>query len=149
MAAVTGKGHEEPGETKSGPFSFLPKFNLPNPFFNQAAETAKTASPSTDMPIAAVVGETEKEIETPKPSVVRFPNARSVVPLPMEVEIEESSHKTHNPVYAMGGFLILKWVWARWNERKERAKKGSSSSSSTSTEENQSPEYQLPGGDED
>lgn len=26
-------------------------------------------------------------------------------------------------VYALGGFLVLKWAWARWNERNERSDK--------------------------
>ncbi|CAN0826164.1 hypothetical protein LINGRAPRIM_LOCUS2184 [Linum grandiflorum] len=140
--AVVGKDQEGILETKRGPFSFLSKFNLPNPFFNPAAQTA---SPSSDLPTSAVVGE---EIDAPKPNVARFPNARPVVPPHMEVEVEESSHRTHNPVYAMGGFIIVKWVWARWNERKERAKKGSSSSSSEA-EETQNPENESPGEGED
>lgn len=26
-------------------------------------------------------------------------------------------------VYALGGFLVLKWAWARWNERNETGDK--------------------------
>ncbi|CAN1747635.1 hypothetical protein LINPERHAP1_LOCUS3150 [Linum perenne] len=126
-------------ETNKGPFSFLTNFNFPNPFDKRP----DTPPPSTQLPKPDVVGETVKESQPPKPTVVRFPNPPSVVPPPIEAEAEVTSGKTHNPVYAIGGFMILKWVWARWNERKERAKKGSSSSSSNDAE-NRSPEYLSP-----
>ncbi|ESQ45277.1 hypothetical protein EUTSA_v10010807mg [Eutrema salsugineum] len=47
---------------------------------------------------------------------------------PLKYESEVSSSKTSNSlviwqVYALGGFLVLKWAWARWNERNERSDK--------------------------
>ncbi|KAF3570386.1 hypothetical protein F2Q69_00061551 [Brassica cretica] len=41
---------------------------------------------------------------------------------PLKLEAEPSSGSTSNSlviwqVYALGGFLVLKWAWARWNER--------------------------------
>jgi len=29
-------------------------------------------------------------------------------------------------VYALGGFIILRWAWAKWQERKAKTKKDSS-----------------------
>ncbi|CAN1174352.1 hypothetical protein LINPERPRIM_LOCUS9847 [Linum perenne] len=141
---ATGKDQAESMETNKGPFSFLTNFNFPNPFDKRP----DTPPPSTQLPKPDVVGETVKESQPPKPTVVRFPNPPSVVPPPIEAEAEVTSGKTHNPVviwqvYAIGGFMILKWVWARWNERKERAKKGSSSSSSNDAD-NRSPEFLSP-----
>lgn len=107
-------------------FSIFPKFELKVPFFNKPVPLAK------EEPKIAVVtegGENESGIQ--KPNIVSFPNTRSLVPSSIEVEVEEGSGRTHNPViiwqvYALGGFIVLKWIWARWQERNERAKKASS-----------------------
>ncbi|CAI0442473.1 unnamed protein product [Linum tenue] len=90
----------------------------------------------------AVTGKDQQDSEITKPVLVRVPNARPAVS-PMEVQVSENTKKTHNPViiwqvYALGGFIVLQWVWARWNERKERAKKRSSA------EENQTPDDHSP-----
>lgn len=29
-----------------------------------------------------------------------------------------NSLSTYFQVYALGGFLVLKWIWARWQERR-------------------------------
>ncbi|KAG5400565.1 hypothetical protein IGI04_015172 [Brassica rapa subsp. trilocularis] len=47
---------------------------------------------------------------------------------PLKFEAEGSSGRTSNSfvlwqVYALGGFLVLKWACARWNERKETTAK--------------------------
>ncbi|XP_010515677.1 PREDICTED: uncharacterized protein LOC104791475 [Camelina sativa] len=47
---------------------------------------------------------------------------------PIKFEAEPSSGRTSNSVilwqvYALGGFLVLKWAWARWNKRNERSGK--------------------------
>ncbi|KAK9911760.1 hypothetical protein M0R45_035651 [Rubus argutus] len=52
-----------------------------------------------------------------------FPKAEPVVPT-VAVETEEPMTRTSNPiivwqVYALGGFLVLKWIWARWQERRD------------------------------
>ncbi|EOA24913.1 hypothetical protein CARUB_v10018204mg [Capsella rubella] len=72
----------------------------------------------------AVSGEKE-----PQNSVVSFPyNPPKSAAEPLKVEVEPSSGRTSNSVilwqvYALGGFLVLKWAWARWNERNERSDK--------------------------
>ncbi|XP_027367405.1 uncharacterized protein LOC113873473 [Abrus precatorius] len=60
-----------------------------------------------------------------KPNVVRFPKTQVVVPPSLEAEpdADQSSTKTSNPiilwqVYVLGGIIISRWIWARWNERK-------------------------------
>ncbi|KAK2971306.1 hypothetical protein RJ640_001332 [Escallonia rubra] len=61
----------------------------------------------------------DKDSDEPKPNGVKF--IRSTVP-PLKLEAENEGRET-NPallwqVYAVGGFFILRWVWARWNERR-------------------------------
>ncbi|CAN1318920.1 hypothetical protein LINPERPRIM_LOCUS31020 [Linum perenne] len=125
-----------------GPFPFFPnfRFEFPNPLHR------------ISLPRNHIVASDNRTVSSDdRPDAVKFTERKPAQEPPLQLEVDQPSQAlvTYSVVYAMGGFLILKWVWARWNERKERAKKGSSSSSSTSTEENQSPEYQLPGGDED
>ncbi|KAL6124721.1 hypothetical protein ACLB2K_077232 [Fragaria x ananassa] len=66
--------------------------------------------------------------DSQKPVSVRFPKAQPVVPT-VASEVEEPMTKTSHPiivwqVYALGGFLVLKWIWARWQERKEQKEDG-------------------------
>jgi hypothetical protein len=42
-------------------------------------------------------------------------------------------------VYALGGFIVLKWIWARWQERNERDKKASSDDNQSNDDGYQSP----------
>ncbi|CAK7325330.1 unnamed protein product [Dovyalis caffra] len=119
-------------------FSIIPKFELKFPFFNKSVPLAKE-----ETKIAVVSEGGENESGNQKPNIVSFPNARPLITSSIEVEAEESSGRTHNPViiwqvYALGGFIVVKWLWARWQERNERAKKASS-------DDNQSnDEYQSP-----
>lgn len=55
---------------------------------------------------------------------MRLPNRQTIPPL--KLEAEELEQDT-NPVvlwqvYTIGGFFILKWAWARWNERRANKK---------------------------
>ncbi|KAH7680558.1 hypothetical protein IHE45_05G000700 [Dioscorea alata] len=61
------------------------------------------------------------------PSRVTFPDAAlrmsgsSTTPPLLKLQVEESS-ESMNPnnmwqVYALGGFMVLRWMWARWRER--------------------------------
>ncbi|KAB5539029.1 hypothetical protein DKX38_016562 [Salix brachista] len=140
-------------------FSFFPKFELSVPFFRKPRPLVKEGPK-----IAVVTEGGENESGNQKPNFVSFPNTRSLAPSSIEVEVEESSGRTHNPaiiwqvcreksgsahlsstqsicfqVYALGGFIVLKWIWARWQERNERAKKASSDGNQ-SNDEYQSPE---------
>ncbi|OMO95454.1 hypothetical protein CCACVL1_05405 [Corchorus capsularis] len=111
--------HENRFEPKNV-FSMIPKIEFNLPFFNQ---NSKKLEPS--------VVKKEEEIQVPKPPSVFIGN-RQKFPPPLEVEAEESVGRTSNPVilwqvYAVGGFFILKWIWARWKERKEMGSKKESS----------------------
>ncbi|XP_022993210.1 uncharacterized protein LOC111489298 [Cucurbita maxima] len=95
-------------------FSFLPKFDLRLPLPINGGKK----------PPATVMDEGPKDDEdAQKPEFVRFPKANLAVP---SVEVEaDVSGKTSNPaviwqVYALGGFLILSWAWARWKERRPK-----------------------------
>ncbi|XVF82840.1 hypothetical protein PTKIN_Ptkin16aG0082600 [Pterospermum kingtungense] len=110
--------NENPFEPKNI-FSMLPKVDLKFPFFNQHSKK----------PEALV--KKDEEIETPKPPSVYMGN-RQKLPPPLEFEAEECVGRTSNPivlwqVYAIGGFFFLKWIWARWKERKEMGSKKESS----------------------
>ncbi|KAJ4851572.1 hypothetical protein Tsubulata_034341 [Turnera subulata] len=109
-------------------FSLFPKFDFKLPFLNfdhnKAAESKVKVEPSK----TAVVVQREAEVE--KPQIVRFPNNSGVVPVTLEAEAQVSGGSTSNPaivwqVYALGGFIVLNWIWARWKERQDRAKKAS------------------------
>ncbi|KAM6584293.1 hypothetical protein CsatB_011295 [Cannabis sativa] len=100
-------------------FSLFTKFIHQFPFFKPKpnTESASVAEVEPRQGRAAVDGG-----ESSKPDIVRFPKAQLAVPPPVAVENHETG-KTSNPViiwqvYALGGFLVLKWVLARWKERK-------------------------------
>ncbi|KAF5742572.1 hypothetical protein HS088_TW09G00623 [Tripterygium wilfordii] len=126
--------------------SLLPKFELKIPFLYRLLKPKG----ESDVKVESVDAQNEEKSQ--KPDVVRLPNAQLTVPPPLELEVEETG-RTSNPVilwqvYAIGGFFVLKWVWARWNERKERAKKGSSDDNQP-REDDPSPEnYQSAADDE-
>ncbi|CAA7019230.1 unnamed protein product [Microthlaspi erraticum] len=70
----------------------------------------------------------EKDRQNSTVETVSFPYNPPTNTEPLKVEAEVSSSKTSNnlviwQVYALGGFLVLKWAWARWNERNERSNK--------------------------
>ncbi|KAK4758003.1 hypothetical protein SAY87_019304 [Trapa incisa] len=95
----------------------------PMDFFSFLGKLIKFPLPK-DVPKSEklTVGTGENEDAGQKPDVVRFPYRSLEVPLPLKLEVEEESGRTSNPlilwqVYALGGFLIMKWVWGRWNER--------------------------------
>ncbi|XP_012090113.1 uncharacterized protein LOC105648357 isoform X1 [Jatropha curcas] len=137
-------GQDSPKEPKNL-FSQFPKIELKFPFFNQEKK-ATTQSAVKEESRIEVIGKGEAENGKQKPNFVRFPNSQPIVPPSIDVELQESSGKTHNPliiwqVYALGGFLILKWVWARLKERNERAKKESSGDDNRSSDEYELPSY--------
>ncbi|CAH2064325.1 unnamed protein product [Thlaspi arvense] len=77
-------------------------------------------------PTGGVSGEKDSKNSTYE--TVSFPYNPPKNPEPLKVEAEASSSRTSNSlviwqVYALGGFLVLKWAWARWNERNERSDK--------------------------
>ncbi|TXG49375.1 hypothetical protein EZV62_025250 [Acer yangbiense] len=122
--------------------SMLPKIEFNLPFFNQKPkkpgtvnETPKTTldsgGSSSSSGGAGDASETKKV--SLKPNLARFPDSIGPrIPPPLDFEAEEPAGRTSNPivlwqVYALGGFLVLRWVWARWKERKERDAKNDSS----------------------
>ncbi|TQD82561.1 hypothetical protein C1H46_031877 [Malus baccata] len=113
-------------------FSLFPKFKLQFPFLKQEPEGVIIA----DEPRKADEG-TESNIQ--KPVVVSFPKAQVVAPPPVAVEYEEPITKTSNPIIfwqlsALGGYLVLRWIWARWQERRDK-KDGSSDDERSSADE--------------
>ncbi|XP_021890639.1 uncharacterized protein LOC110809191 [Carica papaya] len=112
-------------------FSFFPKIDFKTlPFFNLLPNPDAKLK-EEKQPKAPIAGDGEGESGKTSVGRVSFPNVAPKVPEPLGLEAEESAGRTSNPVvlwqvYALGGFLILRWVWARWTERNERdAKKES------------------------
>lgn len=111
--------------------SLLPKFQLNLPFFfNQQPKKAEETVVSKGTAKTSTVSEAhDGNASSVKPSLARFPDAtRPILPPPIELEAEEPAGRTSNPVvlwqvYALGGFLVMRWIWARWQERKERSGK--------------------------
>ncbi|XP_057815820.1 uncharacterized protein LOC131029375 [Cryptomeria japonica] len=67
----------------------------------------------------------EEEMEIP--ATVSFPRSSQrqppLPPLKVEVEDKGGSGSQHMwQVYALGGFLIVRWLWARWQERRARGR---------------------------
>ncbi|XP_028770167.1 uncharacterized protein LOC114727645 [Neltuma alba] len=104
-------------------FPFFPNFKFDLPFLktNSTEASGKEVERRT-----GTVDDESTGNDGAKPSFVRFPKTQSVVPPPLETEAEESA-KTSNPiilwqVYALGGILIARWIWARWNERRPKGR---------------------------
>ncbi|KAJ1435849.1 hypothetical protein SESBI_04804 [Sesbania bispinosa] len=102
-------------------FSFFPKLNLQLPFLPQPKPKLQLEENKDKVSIPNPEG--------PKRNLAWFPKTQVVVPPPLqaEPEPENSNHKTSNPfiiwqVYALGAIIISRWVWARWNERKDRGR---------------------------
>ncbi|KAL0007882.1 hypothetical protein SO802_009384 [Lithocarpus litseifolius] len=117
-------------EDPKGPqnlFSLFPKFKLEIPFLKHGGPKVEAVVKKEVKGEIVVGGDEGKEDSTKKPDVVKFAERKPLIPPPLAVEAEETSAKTSNPfilwqVYALGGFIVLKWIWGRWQERK--AQKG-------------------------
>ncbi|XP_020107366.1 uncharacterized protein LOC109723420 [Ananas comosus] len=76
----------------------------------------------------SVGGGREAGGERSAPAMVTFPDARrnlnSIPPIKLEAEdaADDATPHTMWQVYILGGFLVLRWVWARWKERKEKGR---------------------------
>ncbi|KAJ8475925.1 hypothetical protein OPV22_019652 [Ensete ventricosum] len=78
----------------------------------------------------AVAARPAREEERHGTMIVTFPDAArrraQSFPPPLRLEGEESnenmSHRNVWQVYALGSFMILRWIWARWRERRDRGK---------------------------
>ncbi|KAL8136557.1 hypothetical protein V2J09_002558 [Rumex salicifolius] len=122
------------GETYSkqkNPFlSLIPRF----PFFNRGGGGGGRVDVVIKKESSAnnkSVGEEEDSRTSAKPDVVKF-RMRESQAEPLKLESEEPEQNS-NPVvlwqvYALGGFILVKWAWAKWQERKANAKKGDSDS---------------------
>ncbi|KAL6554334.1 hypothetical protein OROMI_020007 [Orobanche minor] len=66
-----------------------------------------------------------------KPDYVKFPR-QNLEPVKLESEANIAGQTTDPlilwQVYALGGFLVLRWAWRRWHERKGQKKPGNDSS---------------------
>ncbi|XVF23411.1 hypothetical protein REPUB_Repub13aG0035600 [Reevesia pubescens] len=103
-------------------FLFFPKL----PFNRKRSAEVVIEKKSNEKQFA----DNEKKISN-KPDVVKFSEPRPAVPPPLKLEADESGMTSNRiilwQVYAIGGFFLLKWVWARWKERKEMGTKKESS----------------------
>ncbi|XP_074311119.1 uncharacterized protein LOC141646992 [Silene latifolia] len=124
----------------NNPFVFLcniPKFllNALMNFTNNKQQNAEN--------IESVKNVEEEETVVPlsnftTPDVVRFPLVKHDVP-PIKIEGDDIKDDT-NPiilwqVYALGGYIILKWAWGKWQERQAKAKEDSPDEDDPPTEE--------------
>ncbi|KMZ76167.1 hypothetical protein ZOSMA_106G00730 [Zostera marina] len=78
---------------------------------------------------------------SPPPKMVFLPNSRrnKILPPPIKLHDQEEEKQGMNPnnmwqVYAFGGFLVLRWIWARWRERKKNQGRGGEEPSSDNVE---------------
>ncbi|KAK9688871.1 hypothetical protein RND81_09G017500 [Saponaria officinalis] len=113
---VESSPHKPP---QNNPFVFL--FNIPQCIVNKFMSFNKKKV-ETEKSVKRVDNE---EISAKNPDFVKFPLIKQEIP-PIKLESEEV-HEDTNPiilwqVYALGGFIILKWAWGKWQERKANAK---------------------------
>ncbi|XP_050385581.1 uncharacterized protein LOC126802083 [Argentina anserina] len=103
-------------------FALFSNFKPQFPFWKKQ-QPKQQPNPVQDEPSSSV---------SQKLVTVRFPKAQPVVPT-VASEVEEPMSKTSNPilvwqVYALGGFLVLKWIWGKYQERKGQKDDGKESS---------------------
>ncbi|CAN6977135.1 hypothetical protein IGI04_037368 [Brassica rapa subsp. trilocularis] len=114
---------EQPQQQQRSSDSSPPQLKLPSfvvnlfPFLQPKSPASVNGADGAPKPAAGV----SKDKETQN-STVSFPYNPPKSAEPLKVEAEPSSGSTSNSlviwqVYALGGFLVLKWAWARWNER--------------------------------
>ncbi|CAN8254689.1 unnamed protein product [Cochlearia groenlandica] len=115
-------------EERSSSSSSPPQLTLP-PFVTNLFPFLKPKSPALvnngtkpKQDVSVVEKETTKYSTNESVSFPYNPTTKEAETLKVEAEV--SSGRTSNSlvlwqVYALGGFLVLKWAWARWNERNE------------------------------
>ncbi|CAK9174285.1 unnamed protein product [Ilex paraguariensis] len=104
--------------------SLIPNFlqNFKFPPLKQQGKAKVVTDDSGPPPIETGV---KDDLNEAKPGFVRLPRKSSPE---VKLEAEECEQNTNtNPVvlwqvYAVGGFFVLRWAWARWNERRGRRK---------------------------
>ncbi|CDO99845.1 unnamed protein product [Coffea canephora] len=106
--------------------NFVKLLNLPPLPFLPPAPASKTKQPEEPANGAGPVAVADSAAET-KPSVVKFGRPSEATLPSVKLEADEVEERNTNPVvlwqvYAIGGLLVLRWAWTRWNERKERKK---------------------------
>ncbi|KAF8403195.1 hypothetical protein HHK36_011294 [Tetracentron sinense] len=112
-AAIVSKGEDQ---KKQGPlFAIFSDFVLKFPQLKQETKVEVVAEEPKKTG--------DEESKTQKLDVVRFSGTRQSIP-PLKLEVEESAQGMSPgnmwQVYALGGFMILRWLWARWNERRAK-----------------------------
>uniref|UniRef100_A0A2P2J0L0 Uncharacterized protein n=1 Tax=Rhizophora mucronata TaxID=61149 RepID=A0A2P2J0L0_RHIMU len=93
---------DEPRKPQT-PFALFPKFHIAIPFLNQPkkAESGAGKEAKNSVIVIPEEGESERikrENENHRPSVVSFPERRPIIPPSLDVEVEESSGRTQNPI---------------------------------------------------
>ncbi|KAG7560561.1 hypothetical protein ISN45_Aa05g020790 [Arabidopsis thaliana x Arabidopsis arenosa] len=104
-----------------------PPIKLP-PFITNLFSFLQPKPPPATIDANAPKPTGEKEPQKSTYETVSFPYNPPKTAEPIKFEAEPSPGRTSNSVilwqvYALGGFLVLKWAWARWNERNERSDK--------------------------
>ncbi|KAF6146787.1 hypothetical protein GIB67_007501 [Kingdonia uniflora] len=100
----------------------FPDFKLNFPQFNQTNKDVAVA-PTTTTTTTATQGSkvVEGEAKVMNPDVVRVSESKKTYPS-IKLEVEESeqgiSPKNMWQVYVLGGFMIARWMWAKWKESK-------------------------------
>lgn len=110
---------QDSSEEPKNLFSFLKRFGLKLPVFNEDKK-APSKSVVKDEAEMAVGGDGEADNTKQRPNFVRFPNAHPIIPPPLDIELEESSGKTHNPVIIWQVGLVLFGILHFFTLRKAR-----------------------------
>ncbi|XP_052184874.1 uncharacterized protein LOC127796657 [Diospyros lotus] len=122
VMASEGGGRRSNPNTNRNPnpiASLLSMLNISNLFPPPKRDANKAEPPAR--PLGG--GDSNEAKQEEKPVVVKVPRPQTELPS-LKLEAEGSEQNT-NPivlwqVYAIGGFFVLKWVLARWNERSKK-----------------------------
>ncbi|GAB2276849.1 hypothetical protein Dimus_011561 [Dionaea muscipula] len=99
-------------------FSIFSNIPLKLPF------SKKQQKPDEDAIVAVSKFSAADELAAAKPLSVTFPRTSSQgAPLDLKLTDNESEDQGSSPhlVYALGGFLMLRWAWAKWVRKPDEA----------------------------
>uniref|UniRef100_A0A7N0TR57 Uncharacterized protein n=1 Tax=Kalanchoe fedtschenkoi TaxID=63787 RepID=A0A7N0TR57_KALFE len=90
--------------------SLLHNFRLPFSFPAPAPAQSDAQKPADSGGEAAAYTKTD---------AVRFSDPRPAVPPPLKIETEEAAQSAVVvwQIYALGGYLLARWIWAKWKQK--------------------------------
>ncbi|CAM8886249.1 unnamed protein product [Rhodiola kirilowii] len=104
-------------ETLNPTFEIVPE-KPPNPFIS-LLQNFRLPFPLPGAPRSNSEKSREEDTSDKTADVVRFSDPIPAVPPPLKIESEESTQSAAVvwQVYALGGYLLARWIWGKWKEK--------------------------------